>query len=416
MIGKVTHLKMQRAIINYTQNRVNSLIFWYAFFMAFPAIIIVQNISIYILPFLLLSLIKLSGMHIRIRYFTQVLALLFGVGALISSFNIPNEMPSGSFENALSVLPNYLYWVLLILLLTSYNRYIHLGVVFRGILFGLITSIFYYFFLQRIGLLAIPIFKLFTQNAFAFLLICYTPIVVWCLWRLYGNVTAIWAILILSLCGFLSGSRSGSILVLSGGLITLLINRRGIGRVASVLVLGYLVLIALSDSQLVRDLVKTLNPRTYEIVYNREKTLDSDRSILTRLAQIEKATLIFNKYPLSGIGLNNFTSYRINLPGNFEGSELVVNKKGIDEKSAHNSYFGFLAEGGLVLAVPFILLLVYSIFWFFRNINRIGLAYKPIFIGIIHMSIHLYFIYAILNVFAWFLIGLGCMVIAKHKK
>jgi len=134
------------------------------------------------------------------------------------------------------------------------------------------------------------------------------------------------------------------------------------------------------------------------------------------LAQIEKSLLIFEKYPFSGIGLNNFTNYKVRLPGNFEGSEFVIHKNKIDQKSAHNSYIGFMAEGGLVVIVPFVLLLLYLIIWFFVKLSKLKPEDKPIFIAIIHMGIHLYFIYAILNVFAWFLIGLGCMLIVRYKK
>jgi O-antigen ligase len=399
---------------NPIEERVRKLMFWYAFFMAFPAILIFQNISIFLFPFLLFGLYSLSGRFFNLRYGIQFIVIAFGAGAVISVTNMPQSMPSDSLSRALEVLPNYLYWVLLILLLTSYKEWIRLDVVYHGIFWGVIFSIVYYFLLQNY-LTSIPVFKYLTQNTFAFLLICYSPIVVWYTWYRYGFLIAFIMLMVLALSGFLSGSRSGSLLTLSGGAITLLLNRKSNGSIYVFGVIGYFVIVSLVDSPFVKDLVFSLNERTYDLIYNRKKTLEEDRSYLVRLAQIEKAVLIFDKYPLSGIGLNNFTNYRVKLPGNFEGSKYVVDKKSIDTKSAHNSYFGFLAEGGLVLFIPFIVLLIYCVLWYFVSMRKLQLEYRPVFIGIIHMSIHLYFIYAILNVFAWFLIGLGCWVIVKRK-
>ncbi len=389
--------------------------FWYAFFMAFPVVLIIQNISVFIFPFLLWGLYSLSGRFFKIQYLMQFVVIAFGISAIISVLNIPEKMPEDSLSRALIVLPNYLYWVVLILFLTSYKQWIHLNVIFRGIFFGTLTSIPYYFTLQHY-LVTVPIFKYLSPNNFAFLLICYTPIVIWYAWRKFGSWWAYVLLLALTLCGFLSGSRSGSLLALSGGVFTLLLNRKNAWSIYLFAAVGYLIVVIAIDIKGVQNLVYSLNSRTYDLIYNRKKTLEEDRSYLVRLAQIEKAVLIYEKYPWTGVGLNNFVKYKVKLKGDFEGAKYVVDKKSIDEKSAHNSYFGFLGEGGLLLLIPFVLILAYCIIWFLFSLRILLPEYKPIFIGIIHMSIHLYFIYAIVNVFAWFLIGLGCWVIVKHKR
>jgi len=398
------------------QKRIDRLMFWYSFAMSFPVILIFQNISIYIFPFILLKVYELSGRFISIKHTIQFLVIAFGIGALISTFNISDSLPSNSLMRALEVLPNYLYWVLLILFFTSYSEYVNLEEVYKGIFWGLISSIFFYFFLQGFSVFNSFLFKNLSQNTFAFLLICFSPITVWYAQKRYGLSSSVIILFILAICGFLSGSRSGSLLTLSGGTIALILNRRSIGAVFISSFAIFIVLFFTINSSEVRSIILKLNPRTYELLYESKKTFDQDRSYLTRLAQVEKSLIIFSKFPLSGVGLNNFTNYQVNLPGKFEGAEFVVNKKNIDRKSAHNSYFGFLAEGGLVLIVPFILLLLYIMIWFFSRVNSVLPEYRPIFVGIIHMGIHLYFIYAILNVFAWFLLGLGCMIIVKYKR
>lgn len=401
----------QRKIVG---ERVRKLTFWYAFFMAFPAILIVQNISVFIFPFLLYGLYVLSGRFFSIRYGIQLIVIAFGVGAILSVINIPESMPANSLGKALAVLSNYLYWTILILLLTSYKEWIRLDTVFVGIFWGVLFSILYFFALQNF-LTGIPIFRPLSQNNFAFLLICYCPIFIWYTWYRYGFKISLLALVALTLSGFLSGSRSGSLLTLSGGALTLLMNRNNFLNVTVFALIGYMFFVIMIDTKVTKDIVYDLNERTYDLIYNRQKTLEEDRSYLVRLAQIEKSLLIFEKYPYHGIGLNNFINYKVKLPGNFVGGKYVVDKKDIDKKSAHNSYFGFLAEGGLFLFIPFVLLLAYCIFWFALSMRKLIPEYRPIFIGIIHMSIHLYFIYAIVNVFAWFLIGLGCLVIVKYK-
>lgn len=398
------------------QQKVNRLVFWYSFLMAFPALLIIQNVSVFVFPFLFLSMYELAGKFLTVKNWIQFIAVLFGIGAIISVLNVPEGIPSETFSRALTVLPNYLYWMVLILFFTTYARWIDLNHVFKGIFWGILLSLVYFYFLMPLGITSIAIFKRLTQNTFAFLLICYTPIVVWYAWRRYGFNISILILGAMVLGGFLSGSRSGSLLVLSGGVLSLVLNRKSIKGVFLIGIIGYVFMISIIDTELIRQTIFNLNPRTYDIIYNREKTLEEDRSYLTRLAQIEKATILFERHPFSGIGLNNFTDQSVKLPGKFEGAFLVVNKGNIDEKSAHNSYFGFLAEGGLVLIIPFLVILITCILWFVSNINRVSSAYKPIFISLVHMSIHLYFIYAILNVFAWFLIGLSCMVIVRSKK
>lgn len=397
------------------RQRLGRLLFWYAFFMAFPGILIFQNISIYIFPFLLLTVYELTGRVFTIRYKLQFLAIAFAIGAIVSTMNIPINLPSDSTSRALEVLPNYIYWVILILFLTSNFSLISLPVVYEGLFWGVAASTLYYFFFQNLGIAALPIFKLLSQNTYAFLLICYTPIVVWYVSHRYGFWRAFVLLVVLSACGFLSGSRSGSLLTLSGGALTLILDRKSISGIFLIGVTGYVVAVSLLNTILVKEIISGLNRRTYDLIYSYDKILDEDRSHLVRLAQIEKATLIFAKYPVSGIGLNNFANYKIKLPGNFVNADFVVSKKGIDRKSAHNSYYGFLAEGGLILFIPFALLLGTCIIWFFLRLRTLASEYKPIFVGIVHMSIHLYFIYAILNVFAWFLIGLGCLIIVKNR-
>jgi O-antigen ligase len=94
---------------------------------------------------------------------------------------------------------------------------------------------------------------------------------------------------------------------------------------------------------------------------------------------------------------------------------LLCAKAEIQQKSAHNSYVAILAEGGLFLLVPLLLIFAYNIIYFLFNFNRLS-PYLPVYAGLMGMAVHLYFISAIVNVFAWYLIGLACAITSLPKR
>lgn len=389
-------------------------LFWiYSFFMAFPMIVIVQNISIYILALIFLLLIRKGIRILRFRKLMQWVALLFGIGAILSVANIPSEAASNSYNRALNVLPNYLYWSILIVFMITHRHKINMEQVFRAVFLGVMASIVYYFILQPLGILSIPIFKRFTQNAFAFLIICYAPIAAYYVRNKYGFKKALAIVVLLVLAGFLSGSRSGSLLVLGGSLAALYAERIRLTFVIPGVLFLYFLVPFVGNLDAVKDLVLVLNPRTYELLYERNTVLAEDRSYLIRVAMVQKGMSVFKEYPYTGIGLDNFTNYNTTFRDDFKGAKYVIYKAGLNQTSPHNSYIGILAEGGLVHFIPFALLLGGCILFFLLRFNSIPNYHKPIYIGIIFMSIHLYFIMAIVNVFAWFLIGLGCALMYR---
>jgi O-antigen ligase len=220
----------------------------------------------------------------------------------------------------------------------------------------------------------------------------------------WGIVT----IIALIVFGFLSGSRSGSILTAVGSILGFYSHLLMYGKRRTPFLIGIILILYYAlQTNVSQQLISRLNPRVYDLVFKTSEVTVEDRSYLARLAMIEKAQTIFAKYPLNGIGLNNFSKFTAKIPGDFPGAELIVEKKSINRMSPHNSYFGVLAEGGVFLFVPLAFLIAYPILFFVIRLNRIPENKKPIFIGLIMMSIHLYFIFAIVNVFAWFLIGLA---------
>ncbi len=395
------------------RGRWNRILFMYVFFMAFPAIIIIQNISIYIFGALLFFLLRYSKKNlVSLNKPLQWLALIFGFGALLSVLNIPSDYAIDNVERALSVLPNYLYWSLLIIVMVHNRHLIDLNIVYKAVFWGTVILIVYYLFLQNF-LVVIPVFALQSPNNFAFLMICFSPIAVYYLFRIRGKLWALGLLMIFVLILLIEGRRAGMVLVLLGGLGTLFIERITFRHIFLTACLVPLSVFLIYTDPFER-FVFSASERIHQMIYETDKIRKEDPSYLTRVAMVNKGLTIFEQYPYTGIGLNNFSNFTTKIDSDFEGAEFVIHKADINRKSAHNSYISLLAEGGLFLLVPFLLILGSLILFFLLRINSMPEDRRPIFWGVLGMSVHLYFISAIVNVFAWFLIGLACAIVYKR--
>lgn len=390
------------------RERLDKIFYYYAFMMAFPQMLLFFNLNFWIFPVLMQAFGRIE--RIRINKFIQLLAILFGVGAILST------LYSVDMKNSFVVLPNFIYWSLLIVLFVSYREHISINLLYKASFWGVVFSVAYYFVLADLGITALPIFKTMPQNSFAFILICYTPLAVYYARQRYNPRFAFVFVLFLTALGFLGGSRAGSILTGAGAFLAyyskqLTVRTVTIGVTAAVLGGGILLSIPI-----MQDVVFALNEETYDLIYNTEEVLQTDRSYLIRKAMQEKGLMLYQRSPLTGIGLNNFGHVPVDLKGDFEGSQYVIHKHQINELSAHNSYINILGEGGLFMLVPFILILASCILFFLFSLNRMPPAYKPVFIALICMSFHLYAISAIVNVYAWFLIALACSFVYRKNK
>jgi hypothetical protein len=396
--------------------RLNKLLYNYVFFNAFPVIIIVQNLSFFFFPFLATTLIRKNNRLFKDINKIEFVTILFAIGAILSTIFSINEPLEGSFLRSLTVLPNYLYWSFLILLFSSYAKEIDYSVIYKAVYWGVVFTVVYFYTLSSSLGESSMFLRGLQQNIFSFILICFAPMAVYYVKEKYGNVWALVGAIIIVLAGTLSGSRSGSILTLVTCFFTLYSNKLNITQLIIISVLfaigGFLL-----QLESVKSTILSLNERTYYIIYETEETLTTDQSYLIRLAQVEKGIGLFQESPFFGIGLNNFSYKTYSFKGDFEGFDRL---KGIgdylDQTSAHNSYIGVLAEGGLFLFIPFALIIIILLTYFIRNFRSMSEYQKPFFWGIIGMCVHLYFISAILNVFAWMLVAIAASTIKYNKK
>lgn len=384
------------------------LLYWFSFFMAFPSVLILgQNISVYLFGGMLLMIMGYSKrVVVTLRKPIQWFALYFAIGAVLSVANIPDSAPYDSLDRALAVLPNYLYWSLLIIFMVTHRQLINLQIVYRGIFYGLSATVIYYLFLEN-SLRALPIFNRQTPNNFAFVLICYTPFAIHYLMTKAGRFIAFLFLLLLTFVLLFDGRRAGTVLVFLGGLATLYGTSLNWKNLLKITMIGIISLMLL-QTRIAKTFILHASERMYQLIYKTSEIGKKDASFLIRVAMVKKGIAIYGEYPYTGIGLNNFSNYNIQFDKSFEGAEYVIYKENLQKKSAHNSYITLLAEGGMILLSGFLLIVGTCLVYLVKNYFLMPSETRPIFIGFVAMFIHLYFISAIINVFAWFLIGLAC--------
>jgi O-antigen ligase len=74
-----------------------------------------------------------------------------------------------------------------------------------------------------------------------------------------------------------------------------------------------------------------------------------------------------------------------------------------------------LAEGGLLVLIPFLILLLFNIYHFVVNYRKRTELENAFYWSFLAMTIHIYLISEILNVFAWFLIAMTSAISLKYS-
>ena len=132
---------------------------------------------------------------------------------------------------------------------------------------------------------------------------------------------------------------------------------------------------------------------------------------------IEKGLNIFEDHPISGIGIGNFMTTEYEIDFKFEGSEFIeAREDALMHTNAHNSYISFLSEGGILLIIPMLILMFTPTVFFVFNYFSIPNEHKGLFVGIIFMCIHSWFIAGMVNVMGWFLLGIANAYILNFRQ
>lgn len=373
--------------------------------MAAPILLLVFNITLYLFPVLAYRFKRAFGYYFKFRPLIHIPAIAFMLGAIFSTLNSVN------IQSSMQVLPNYLYWGILIIFLSSHARNLNFDVIAKASFWGVVIITVYYY--AQHNLPDLPILGSATPNGYAFNMISFTPLAVQYLNNQREKRYALLLLILLALVQLSEGRRAGFVLVLMGGLLTLYFPKLKL-RQLLVALIGTVAVAGAMSSRIVENFLLKSNERIYNMLYKTEEVRRTDESYLVRVAMIKKGKSIYEERPYTGIGLNNFTKYKAEISADFEGANIALRKKDINKTGAHNSYISILAEGGLVVFIPFLMILFFSILSAVLNYNRLPKFGQAVFFGTIMMAIHLYFISALMNVFAWFLLGL-CASLIYHR-
>jgi O-antigen ligase len=149
------------------------------------------------------------------------------------------------------------------------------------------------------------------------------------------------------------------------------------------------------------------------------QNLEEDKSFAIRQLMNQKSIKLFEESPIIGVGVNRYTlsSVSLDIPDILSyGSQSYF-----DDKTSHNSFLSYLAENGLVGAIPFGILLLILLFQGIRMTIRFidtsrywGIA---VFLAFVQMSMHMWANSALTNTVTWFVYGLvGSMILIGSKK
>ncbi len=256
---------------------------------------------------------------------------------------------------------------------------------------------------------------LYTPNGYGLLFSAFTPFLVWLVltetgWRrlFYG---AGLVITVLAIAG--NGSRSSWVAVTLGtllvGFLFALTQSRPIARLVPVAVAGAAIGL-LAISMVPQRLSQPVRDRSSSF-----ERLDKDKSYASRLAMLKKAGDLFSQNPILGIGAGRFRRARVAL--DIPPVLHSKNEQDLNQRSAHNTYAGLLAESGVAGAMPLALLLLVLVCrgWLavWRGARK-GIGWSiPVYAAFLAMSAHLGALAGLTGALPWFVYGLVAAAIQR---
>lgn len=302
------------------------------------------------------------------------------------------------------------YWLLLVFPVTVYllSRFDLGARVVRAIAVGvLLTALLRWFEVLawgKIGAWSRPVF--FTENMYGILFSTFTPMLLALLvdpkTRQRGLVAV--GILLIWTAAAINGSRGSWVALAAGTLMFLVlylrVNPRRLRALFWVIALltGFIVAMTAAPERL----LSAVSER-----YATLERLEEDKTFLTRQVLIRKGLMLFQDSPLIGVGIGRWTKeyVALDLPL-YLGGDL----ESFNRRSSHNSYLSFLAETGLLGAVPFGVLVLYlatrGLKSALRLARRGGYWALGLYVGFVTMSLHLWVLAGLSGTSTWMVYGL----------
>lgn len=369
----------------------------------------------------LLSLQKKKYSFSRYRGWV-LLAVWIAFGVLLSFF-VNGFMSGGNNIEGAGITVHYLYWLFLFVVVfyllsegaVSIQKSIEVigASVFMLALLRVAELVFY----GKIGAWTNTIF--FSQNTYGFLFSMFVPTNYYLILEKQGKqkLFAVFRFSIVLMAVLVNGSRSSWIALgisLVVFLFLALISMRSITPLGTFL----LVLLVVSVGYLgFRNLMPYNVVAAFDSRFSTFDTLDMDKSYGIRLLQTQKGLRLFSESPLVGVGPARFTRefVELDLPDYMSyGSQEHFNTI-----SSHNSYIGFLAEGGLFASIPLAMLMITLAVSGGIGCIRLLRAGEYWALGVylcfISMSVHMWSISSLTNTANWFIFALNVAMIERSR-
>ncbi len=355
------------------------------------------------------------------------LAILLWFGIMLAGF-LNGLISEGSYfdKQCFLALLRYTYWIMVFWITALMVSAKDLGSKVSGVLAVLIVGLaclrwYEGVFYGSIG--AWTRLRFMTQNNYGMLFSCFgiLPLAFglagkgkYKIWSFLG-VFLIWGAVIIN------GSRTSWITMSAGVIVCLFVYMKAFAHKGRAIMKGLLVAVFLGALSAAGYVLSPASVKeSFQHRFSTFKTLDEDKSYQIRKLMVQKAVKIFKRNPLAGCGPGAFRKTNVDL----EIPRVLQYEKAdyFNAKSSHNSYAQFLAEAGLLGAIPFGLLLLGLIIKGLRasiELTREGCFWAMgFYASTVMMSIHLWSISALYNTATWMIYGMitGVIILARKRK
>lgn len=357
--------------------------------------------------------------------FWKRLKLMWFFGLLATLFHPALEAAVISiFESALITF-RHLYWFSMAAFFYYNHERINWYLFSKYVFFGVLLQVLsFYFFSFHFDFFLVSIKTSFARNAFVFNLIIFWGFVIYYFVSKYGKKFFLPASFSLVIALLSSNGRSGAVIAIFLFFISILIVFRFVTKkfkLAFVIVFSLIALFNISgdlqivDRTVIGSAFESISPRFAELIKGKDSgDLEEDKSWLVRELMLTKTAEIFQKYPIIGIGYDNFRGYDADLKA--LNSDKFIRLQGesteyLNTRSTHNSYAEYLCDTGLVGIFLLFSLLIPVIYSFFKEVWGGSAALEIIICtGLIGGAIHGYAITAFTGANFWLLLGIsaGC--------
>ena len=259
--------------------------------------------------------------------------------------------------------------------------------------------------------------RILTPNDYGFLFSTFFPFLLVPLFAVKGGnkFLPITRVLIVAVAVVINGSRSSWISVAAGTIFFILLlfflRSRKVGM--TLFLLSVLVVSILLGLNLLPEPVQSaisLRASTFQ-------NLEQDKSYVFRKLMVQKGLKLFEESPIIGVGASRFRKESVELE--LSGVFRFYSQSSFDQKSAHNSYVGFLAETGLIGSIPLLVLILMLAFQGVKSAashaRRGDLWALSVMASFVGMSIHMWTISALAGTVTWFAYGLvAALIVLEH--